>query len=143
MLYIVYESVKFNDKTLGCKNETTALVVPTPVDDFYKSNKNPFKGPNDRRVLRLIINHTTTDSTAEANKLQKIAELVSKYTIGSYLVRYISKPTPIILTNLSTSEYNGLSINGIKAETNCMLDPILHRTVLEKAVTLAKAVWSA
>ena len=144
LLYIIYESVTFNDSTLGCKSDSVAMVTPIPVDDFYRANKNPFKGPSDRRVLRLIINHVDTTSSQESKKLQKIAELVSKYNIDSYLVRYISKPTPIILTDFSSdSEDSGLSIDGMSQKTICMLDPILHRTVLEKAVTLAKAVWAA
>jgi hypothetical protein len=82
---------------------------------------NPFKQSNKRKALRLD------------NGLD-IVEVVSKYDIKSYVVRYISRPTPIVLTDLS--EMNVFpEVNG--KETNCKLDSVLHRPILERAVLLA------
>ena len=47
-------------------------------------------------------------------------------------MRYIARPKPIILTDL-----NDLSINGISAETECELNPVIHKDILERAVQLA------
>ena len=48
-------------------------------------------------------------------------------------MRYIARPAPIILTPLT----GGLSVNGETKKTECELNPVLHRTILEKAVELA------
>ena len=59
-------------------------------------------------------------------------ELISKYKIGKYLIKYLSRPTPIILQNL-----DGVEIRGISVETPCKLNEILHNTILKRAVQLA------
>jgi hypothetical protein len=61
-------------------------------------------------------------------------ELVSKYPITSYTVRYLSKPTPIILIDLLD---DNLSIENITAPTECKLDKSLHRSILSSAVSIA------
>ena len=122
--YITYESVTFNDNNLGCKNGYDAIVKPTTQDEVYSMNRNPFRGASDKRVLRLI----------KDNK----SEIISKYNISSYYVRYISKPSPIILEDLSPY---GVSIEGVTEVTECKLNPASHRIILNRAVQLAKTLW--
>lgn len=120
VMFITYEVVKSEDSKLGCAKGTTFEVVPVTQDDLHKTIRNPFRGPNKRRVLRLdIASHRV--------------ELVSAYSISEYTMRYISKPDPIILTDLP----EGLSINEITKETECKLNPAIHRVILETAVSLA------
>lgn len=119
--FITYEVVTLTDKDIECLDKEEAIVVPTTQDDFYKVRRNPFKGPNKRRVLRLDSNNNTV-------------ELVSDYNIDKYSIRYLSKPNPIILTNLSD-----LSINGVSEITECELNPVIHRIILERAVRKAIA----
>lgn len=116
--FITYESVNLSGDSL-CE-DTIALVTPITQDDYYKVNNNPFRWPNERRVLRL-------------DNEDRIVELISKYTIDSYLIRYITKPDPIILTDLP----DNLSINGISIKTECKLTPAIHRAILERAIQLA------
>lgn len=118
--FITYESVNLKDDGLGCMSGKDITVVPITQDEYHRIIKNPFRGTNDRRALRLDLS-------------SKIVEIVSKYNVESYLVRYLSKPTPIVLTDLT----DNLSINGISAKTECKLNPVIHRTILEKAVKLA------
>lgn len=117
--FITYESATLNDSSLNCMNGNEAMVVPVTQDDFFRIQKNPFRGPSKGRVLRLDIKGN-------------IVELVSDYNISQYLVRYISKPKPIVLANL-----DGLCINGIGEETECELNPVIHRAILDRAVKLA------
>lgn len=119
--FITYEAVTLTDNNIECLSKEEAIVVPTTQDDFYKVRRNPFKGPNKRRVLRLDSSNNTV-------------ELVSDYNIDKYSIRYLSKPNPIILTNLSD-----LSINGISEITECELNPVIHRIILERAVRKAIA----
>lgn len=118
--FITYESAIFKDDKLECLNGTTALVTPVTQDEFYKISNNPFRGPSEKRVLRLDI---------KDNKV----ELVSDYIIDKYIMRYLSKPSPIILVNLGED----LNINGVNVVTECTLDSSLHRIILERAVKLA------
>lgn len=118
--YIVYESVDLEDSNLKCNSIQGVSVIPTKHDSLQRILKNPFKRPNERRVLRL-------DLTGN------VVELISKYTISNYTLRYISKPEPIILTNLP----NNLTINNVGTKNECKLNPVIHRMILEKAVQFA------
>lgn len=121
LLYIIFEKVEFSEY-LCSDIAKQALVVPTTHDDLWYISQNPFKGPNNKRVLRL-------------NVADNIVELVYKkdYPIGSYLLRYVEQPKPIILIDLP----DGLEIDGENKEMTCLLPEILHHTILEGAVKLA------
>lgn len=116
---ITFEEVviKSNDKCL--KNKRIS-VAPTTQDKLYKTLKNPFKGPNDSRALRL-------------NIAGNIVEIIAKYEIKRYYVRYIKKLKPIILTRLTDTT----SINGIVERTECELHESIHRDILNLAVAIA------
>lgn len=118
--FITYEVVFLKDDKLGCMDGVEATVLPIPQDDFYRVKDNPYRGPSKDRVLRLDIK-------------DNIAELVSKYNIDKYLVRYVTKPSPIILVNLPDE----LSINSVSTIRECELNPVVHRAILERAVQLA------
>ena len=124
--FITYESVILKDDRLECNgnNELEAIVIPTSQDDYMKIAENPFKRANRRKVLRLDNN-------------EDIVELISEYSIKKYLIRYVTKPTPIILEDLE----GGLSIDGISVQTECKLNPLLHRAILQKAVELASTLY--
>lgn len=115
--------------TEDCGNQQ-AIIVPVTQDEFWHTYRNPFKGANDRRVLRLAYAMGTT----------KYSELVSKSPVTKYTVRYLKNPEPIILTDLSA---DGLSIEGKTASQTCLLSERIHDLILEEAVRQAKAVWAA
>ena len=119
--FITYESVLLSDESLGCKNNTRADVIPIRQDEYNIIKNNPFRGPSDKRVLRI-----DTGSS--------VIELISKYTIQSYFIKYLSKPKPIILQDITDEN---LSINGETKRMECKLNTVLHRTILERAVALA------
>lgn len=118
--FITYESVNLKDDGLGCMNGEDISVIPITQDEYHRIGKNPFRGTNKRRVLRLDLSG-------------KVVEIISKYNVESYLIRYLSSPTPIVLTDLA----DNLSINGISVKTECELNPVIHRAILERAVKLA------
>lgn len=124
--FITYESVITKDPNIPCYNKQgkELMVVPTTQDNLYRTLRNPFKCPNNKRVLRLDTGKNTV-------------EIISKYTIDSYEVHYIRQPEPIILTDLS----NGLTINGESKESSCKLNPAIHRIILDAAVKLAAASY--
>ena len=120
LLYIVFEEVKFSSYLSGCKNGQTALVVPATHDELWHRLQNPFRGTSGKRVLRL-------------NTSKNLVELISDYPIGSYLLRYVEEPKPIILTDLP----DGLSIEGVSERTECVLPSFVHTQILEGAVKRA------
>lgn len=118
--FITYEAVDLKDSGLECRNEESICVTPITQDEYHRIRKNPFRDSNNRRALRLDLN-------------EEVVEIISKYNIDSYLVRYLSRPDPIILIDLP----DDLSINGSNIKTKCKLNPVIHRAILERAVRLA------
>ena len=118
--FITYEAVNLKDDGLGCMSSKDISVIPITQDEYHRIRKNPFRGTNERRALRLDLSG-------------KVVEIISKYNVERYLVRYLSRPAPIILTDLT----DNLSINGINKKTECELNPVIHRAILERAVKLA------
>ena len=119
--FITYESALLSDDSLGCKNNIKADVIPVRQDEYHSIKNNPFRGPSDKRVLRI-----DTGSS--------VIELISKYNIQSYFIKYLSKPKPIILEDITN---DNLSINGETQKMDCELNSVLHRAILERAVALA------
>ena len=117
--YIVYEQVTFQSKT-KCLQGKVAEVLPVKHDDYHRIKENPFRGPNDRKVLRLDIGN------------QQV-EIVSKNDIDTYTVRYLAMPEPIILVPLE----GRLAIQGKTDPQTCKLHSSLHQVILNKAVQLA------
>ena len=113
-----------------------ANIVPVTQDEFWRTSRNPFKGPSESRVLRLV--YATSSEKKTEQSVKHYTELVSKYDISSYLLRYIRRPNPIILEDL----HGGLSIRGEKKAMTCELDESLHQIILNQAVKMAKEAWS-
>lgn len=88
-------------------------------DEYHKLKRNPFRGANYRRALRLDLS-------------DDIVEIVSKYTVTAYYARYLERPNPIILIDLP----DDLSIYGETKTSNCKLHEALHHRILERAVAL-------
>lgn len=118
LLWILYEQATFaDDSGCVCADGKIAEVIPATHDELHRRLRNPFRGTLKTRVLRL---------NAEDN----LVELVSDYPIGSYTLRYVQEPLPIILTNLT----DGLSIDGMSDAVTCQLPSITHYQILEAAV---------
>ena len=117
ILFMIYEQCTLSDEN-NCINGRIVSVVPTIHDDLDKVLKNPFKSPNNRKVIRLDFD----------NKI----ELISKYSISNYKVRYLKKPNPIILVKLED-----LNIDKKQEVSNGETNPILHERIVQRAVQLA------
>jgi len=116
--FITYESVTVGSD--DCHDGAVLDVVPVTQDEYHKTRRDPFRGANGRRALRLDLSCDTV-------------EIVSKYAVRSYYVRYIARCCPIILCDLP----DGMSIKGISTATECRLHDALHQPILEMAVAMA------
>ena len=116
--FITYESVIISDGK--CENTTSMEVVPVRQDEYHKLKKNPFRGANDRRSLRLDLGDDNI-------------EIISKYTVTKYYLRYLRKLKPIILIDLP----DGLKIEDEDKAQDCELHESLHQRILDRAVMMA------
>lgn len=116
--FITLESVVIDNSK--CDAETIMKVYPVKQDEYQAIRDNPFRGANDRRALRLDL--------SEGN-----VEIICKYMIAIYYIRYIKKIPPIILEDLP----NDLTIKGKSEASDCILHEALHQKILDRAVQLA------
>ena len=78
------------------------------------------------------------------NSKVPVVEVIGRYNPEGtkiYKLRYIRRPKPIILVDLTTVD-NNLSINGEVNATPCELPEHIHEEILQRAVELAKAAYA-
>ena len=119
-------------------------VVPISYSDYQRLMIKPYAYPPKRIAWRIFIG-TIQKTLEDASKVTvPVAEIIGKFNGRSnnwkYSLRYVKKPNPIILINLTNDD---LSIEGKKTETPCELPSQLHQEILERAVTLAKIAYQA
>lgn len=114
-------------------NTGVKQVIPIRYDEYTRLMSKPYKEPLKYQAWRLV-------TKGEGNTVQSEVIPHSGETISKYTVRYIRRPAPIILTNLS-SEYGDVSINGKNTVSECELNPLIHGEILQRGVELAKATY--
>lgn len=119
--FITYEAVSV-DGIENCDSLGSLDVIPVTQDEYHKIKKNPFRGANYRRALRLDLPN---------NQI----EIVCNKNITSYYVRGLRKPKPIILIDLP----DGLTVDNESKASDpvCELHEALHNRILEAAVLMA------
>lgn len=128
-LFIINEKAQI---TRGEDPTVIGLVVnPLSYVEYNKLMDKPYKRPTKNQAWRVI----TGGNTSKAEII-----IGPKDTLSSYIVRYVKRPNPIILEDLSGE---GVSLGDNKQEpATCELDPILHPEILQRAVELAKAAYA-
>lgn len=112
-----------------CYNNKVIDVIPITQDTYLTQSKNPFRSPSMKgrtnQAWRLDY----------GNNVSRVVEILppAEVTANSYIVRYLRKPNPIILTTLD----NNLAIDGKTTVQTSELDDILHRQILQLAVIKA------
>lgn len=128
-----------NEKLIGQKHvednwvkDKEYIIVPISYREYNREMSKPYSQPLKKQAWRLFQNQT--------QKFDVYTELIPKFNVVEtkdyrfiYRIRYVKRPQPIILQDLS----EGLSIDGENQESNCELNPILHKDILEEAVKLA------
>lgn len=116
--FITYEAVLISNGK--CESMTSMDVLPVRQDEYHKLKKNPFRGANDRRALRLDL--------SEGN-----IEIICKYNVTKYYVRYLKQLKPIILTTLD----DDTELRGERTTMTSELPESLHLRILNRAVEMA------
>ena len=128
-LFIIQELATVTDSVTGTSKNINIRSI-TNVEYMMAMNK-PYKYPFKHEGWRII--HTTDD-----RKLELLLSYGDR--LRSYKIRYIKRPTPIILTDLSSL---GLTIDGISTPTACILDEAMHAEIVQRAVELAKMSYGS
>lgn len=147
----------------GLKVNGIRQVIPIKYTEYMRLMSKPFKEPLKNTAWRIItkgrdgdvnIDTSIGDPTTVAKSVSSKIEIVvtsadkNKYKKNGetntiqYNIRYIRKPRPIILTDLSDSFGEDISIDGYKKAMTCELNESTHEAILQRAVELAKIAWA-
>ena len=138
VLYEMPSDILFalNETAIVTEDLKTRLItiVPISFEEYARILSKPYKQPLKNQGWRLL--NTGMNGTTQA----RISEIVVKAgaTVSDYIIRYVRRPKPIILTTLTETN---VSLDGLTAVTECELDPILHPEILQRAVELAKNAY--
>lgn len=120
-----------NEKLTDVQTGREYVIVPINYKEYDREMSKPYAQPYKKQAWRLLQNVTTGfDLVSELIPTQALLNLKHDYV---YKIRYVKRPTPIILVDLP----NGLQIDGYTMRTECTLNPILHNDILQRAVELA------
>ena len=112
-------------------NSNNELVKALTHLDAFKQSDAPGK-------FYTFSNRTFTTSVISI----PMVEVIGRFSgTPVYQMKYVRTLTPIILADLSDFG-SGISIDGIKKVTECVLPEECHHEILERAVTLAKIAWA-
>ena len=117
------------DFTQNVQNETRYVIVPINYREYDREMSKPYAQPLKKQAWRLFQNISTGYDI--------YSELIPIWNVDTtnliYKIRYVERPTPIVLADLP----NNLSIEGFSHEQQCVLNPIIHPEILKEAVRLA------
>lgn len=120
VLFVLNEKVVIEDKTY--------VVVPINYKEYDRQMSKAYTQPLKNQCWRLFQGDVNSDLYAELIPHANAGE------ISAYVVRYVERPTPIVLVDLGTDD---LDIDGVTTVSECSLNKILHLDILQKAVELA------
>ncbi len=110
-------------------NETRYVIIPINYKEYDREMSKAYAQPLKKQAWRLFQNISTGYDI--------YSELIPIWNVDTenltYKVRYVERPTPIVLTDLP----NNLSVDGYSHEQSCALNPIIHSEILEEAVRMA------
>lgn len=152
-------------------------VIPISFVEYTRLMSKPYKEPLKYQAWRLLTNQSTVtvEGYAQGDKYitptanlilnlqdrKALKELIAKNNDKGwyYAIRYVKRPMPIILEDLTEAYGEDLTINGYNGTETfytgidstssleiteprcCELDPAIHEEVLQRAIELAKAAW--
>lgn len=128
ILYILNERLEVSNSS----GKDIYVVVPINYREYDREMSKAYGQPLKKQAWRLFSSYSTGyDIVSEL--IPAYGTIASDSTSVVYVVRYVKRPAPIILRDLS----DDLSIDGETIKTECSLHPILHKDILNKAFELA------
>lgn len=112
-------------------------VVPIDYKQYQTILGKAYKDPPLRQTWRFVRGGAITNGASTSLDVELITK--SNFSISDpyvYYVRYLKRPVPIILEDLSGQS---LTIENLHDVTQCELAPELHDEILARAIEIAKA----
>ena len=103
------------------------IIKQISTDEYDRLRLKPFPYPRKKQAWGILSNSNKMDIITGIHK-----------TVYNVHIRYIKKPTPIILETLTGT----LQIDGQQTQSNGSLSETLHQEILQRAVELAKIAWA-
>lgn len=128
LLFVLNEQFRLGNKAY--------VVVPINYKEYDRQMSKPFAQPLKKQAWRLFQGDpSSVDAVSEIILTDAtLSEEDGALTDAQYFIRYIRRPNPIIVADLTNA---GLDIDGKQEVSECELNPILHMDILNKAVELA------
>ena len=117
---------------------TQYTVLPITYTQYATQMSKPYKYPPKHIVWRLITSYNESGQYSYCEIIGRFDKTYNQATAPEYRMRYIKKPNPIILVNLT----NGLKIEGESSIMSCELPEELHHDIVQRAVELAAATYN-
>ena len=130
--YIIQEHVSYDTTT---SSMLTIRVIPVTQDEYNIVRTNPFRTPNNKKCWRIDINNVPLSTNSYDNSRRYVEILLDNsisFNTFVYSLRYIKKPLPIILENLT----GGLAIDGISTQTEFEIDSYSAQNLILQMVVL-------
>lgn len=122
-LFILNERLKVNDKAY--------VIVPINYREYDREMSKAYAQPLKKQAWRVF--HNLGTGYDVSSEIIPIYGMVKEDDKPLYIIRYVMRPQPIVLTDLP----DNLSVDGLKKAHECSLNPILHLDILNKAYELA------
>lgn len=114
------------------------VVVPISYSEYDRIMARAYAQPLKKQCWRLFKGTTGVSPSYDIHsEIIPIEGTIGTNDTVKYVIRYIRRPNPIVLTNLSMENQESLDIDGVSDVTECELNPILHVDILNKAFELA------
>lgn len=112
------------------------VIVPINYKEYDRQMSKAYAQPLKKQAWRLF-----QDGAGNSTVYSEIIPIEGKAKSGTvkYNVRYVRRPSPIVLVNLEFTDQEQLSIDGVSEVAECELNPIIHMDILNTAVQLAIA----
>ena len=104
-------------------------VLPISPEEYTSKLSKAYSYPPRRRAWRLLLDESDTNSAVEIR-------VRSGFVPTTYTLRYLRRPTPIIVADLSTLT-PATTIDGLSAITQCEIADKYHRDIIKYASQLA------
>ena len=131
-----------NEQLLLQSNGATKAIrqiIPLKYTEYTRLMSRPFKEPLRFQAWRLL---TGVDNNTGVAEIITTTDDKSQNYTEVYDLRYIKRPNPIILVDLTNTYGEDLYIHEQQAASPCELDQILHEEIVQRAVELAVAAYT-
>lgn len=149
--YLEYSRLMLKPFKQPVKNQAWRLITSGKSGELNKTDANStIKTRVEIITTNADLNHYTGNMVIdlpEKNIDTNVENLIKDINVSinepivtniRYVIRYVRKPRPIILTDLDDIYGESLSINGHTKSSSCELSDIVQEAVLQRAVELAK-----